>query len=54
MPKCRLNLVKPGGFYGVVDLAHRDEKPTMYDEPICWFPKDVDNSGRWPGLGDVG
>ena len=45
MPKCRLNLVKPGGFYGVVDTAHRDEKPTMYDEPICWFPKDVDNSG---------
>jgi hypothetical protein len=45
MPKCRLNLVKPGGFYGVVDLAHRDDRPTMYDEPICWFPKDVDNSG---------
>ncbi|WP_435008566.1 DUF6797 domain-containing protein [Tundrisphaera lichenicola] len=45
MPKCRLNLVKPGGFYGVVDLAHRDEMPTIYDEPICWFPKDVDNSG---------
>jgi hypothetical protein len=45
MPKCRLNLVKPGGFYGVVDTSHRDEKPTMYDEPICWFPKEVDNSG---------
>lgn len=45
MPKCRLNLVKPGGFYGVVDLAHRDDRPTIYDEPICWFPKDVDNSG---------
>ncbi len=45
MPKCRLNWVKPGGFYGVVDTAHRDEKPAMYDEPICWFPKDVDNSG---------
>ncbi len=45
MPKCRLNWIKPGGFYGVVDTAHRDDKPTMYDEPICWFPKDVDNSG---------
>ncbi|WP_435020206.1 DUF6797 domain-containing protein [Tundrisphaera sp. TA3] len=45
MPKSRLNMIKPGGFYGVVDTAHRDEKPTMYDEPICWFPKDVDNSG---------
>ncbi len=45
MPKCRLNWIKPGGFYGVVDTAHRDDKPTMYDEPICWLPKDVDNSG---------
>jgi len=45
MPKCRLNWIKPGGFEGVVDAAHRDEKPTIYDEPICWFPKDVDNSG---------
>ncbi len=45
MPKCRLNWIKPGGFYGVVDTAHRQDKPTMYDEPICWFPKDVDNSG---------
>ncbi len=44
MPKCRLNWINPGGFYGVVDTAHRDDKPTMYDEPICWFPKDVDNS----------
>ena len=45
MPMCRLNMIKPGGFYGVVDAAHRDDKPTMYDEPICWFPKSVDNSG---------
>ena len=44
MPKCRLNWVEPGGFYGVVSTAHRSESPTMYDEPICWFPKDVDNS----------
>ena len=44
MPKCRLNWVKPGGFYGVVATAHRAEPPTMYDEPICWLPRDVDNS----------
>ena len=44
MPKCRLNWVEPGGFYGVVSTAHRSESPSMYDEPICWFPKDVDNS----------
>ncbi len=44
MPKCRLNMIHEGGFYGCVALAHRAETPTMYDEPICWFPKDVDNS----------
>ena len=44
-PVCRLNWVKPGGFYGVVDLAHRDQPPTIAEPPICWFPKSIDNSG---------
>ena len=44
MPKCRLNWIQPGDFLGVVDTAHTELKPSMYDEPICWFPKDVDNS----------
>ena len=43
-PMCRLNWVKQGGFYGVVDLAHRATPPTDYDRPLCWFPKEVDNS----------
>jgi hypothetical protein len=43
-PNCRLNWVKPGGFYGVVDLAHRDKPPTQTDNPLCWLPHDVDNS----------
>ncbi|NBY35837.1 MAG: hypothetical protein EBQ59_00035, partial [Verrucomicrobia bacterium] len=43
-PVCRLNWVKQGGFYGVVDLAHRATPPADYDRPLCWFPKDVDNS----------
>jgi hypothetical protein len=43
-PRCRLNWIKPGGFYGVVDLAHRDPAPTDYDRPLCWLPKEVDNS----------
>ena len=41
---CRLNWVRQGGFYGVVDLAHRTTPPTDYDRPLCWFPKNVDNS----------
>jgi hypothetical protein len=43
-PVCRLNWVKQGGFYGVVDLAHREAPPTDYDRPLCWLPKSVDNS----------
>lgn len=43
-PACRINWINPGGFYGVVDLAHRSEPPTDYDRPICWMPKRVDNS----------
>ena len=43
-PMCRLNWVKQGGFYGVVDLAHQATPPTDYDRPLCWFPKEVDNS----------
>jgi hypothetical protein len=43
-PMCRLNWVKQGGFYGVVDLAHRTAPPADYDRPLCWFPKEVDNS----------
>ncbi len=44
-PACKINWIKPGGFYGVVDLAHRDPAPTSYDPPLCWLPKRVDNSG---------
>ncbi|MEY4133615.1 MAG: hypothetical protein RL592_1673, partial [Verrucomicrobiota bacterium] len=43
-PVCRLNWVKQGGFYGVPPLAHRATEPTDYDRPLCWFPKEVDNS----------
>jgi glucose/arabinose dehydrogenase len=44
-PACKINWIKPGGFYGVVDLAHRDPAPTDYDPPLCWLPKRIDNSG---------
>lgn len=43
-PVCRLNWIKPGGFYGVPPLAHQTPEPADYDRPLCWFPKDVDNS----------
>ncbi len=44
-PVCKINWIKPGGFYGVVPLAHRDPPPTDYDRPLCWLPRRVDNSG---------
>ena len=51
VPQCRINywtkqeLAKRKGFGGVVDLAHREPKPDTYDPPICWLPKNIDNSG---------
>src|SRR4029453_12375767 len=44
-PACRLNWVTQGGFYGVVDLAHRDPPPTRTDNPLCWR----DHPRRQPG-----
>ena len=51
MPACRLNYIRPGGFSGVMDLAHRDTPPTIYDPPICFMPHKIDNSSGaqvWP------
>lgn len=44
MPKCRLNWMNKGAFVGVMDLAHRETPPTIYDDPVCWFPHYIDNS----------
>lgn len=43
-PTCPINWIKPGGFYGVVDFAEPKTKPTMRDNPLCWLPRDIDNS----------
>jgi hypothetical protein len=51
MPVCRLNYIRKGGFSGVMDLAHREPLPTIYDPPICFLPHKVDNSSGsqvWP------
>ena len=51
-PACKINWINRGGFYGVVDLAHREidlstsqHSTPPYDRPVCWLPKRVDNSG---------
>lgn len=43
-PVCRLNWIREGGFYGVVDLAHQKSPPTRTDNPLCWLPYSWDNS----------
>lgn len=47
-PTCPINMVEPGGFYGVETLAHvknADDMPE-YKQPLCWLShQDVDNSG---------
>ena len=45
IPACPINWVEEGGFYGVEDLAQRDEIPE-FNKPLCWLSKrDFDNSG---------
>ena len=44
MPSSKLNLVKPGGYYGMAPTAQRTPVPTDYDQPICWLPMSMDNS----------
>ncbi|MEN9678329.1 MAG: hypothetical protein RIS76_4225 [Verrucomicrobiota bacterium] len=64
VPACRVNLMKPGGFYGHVFTAHTATPHTNdYDGPLFWIPKNVDNSsggqfwvtsGKWgPFEGDL-
>ncbi len=44
MPSTRIDQYKPGDFYGDLRAHHRKVPPTMYDQPICWLPREVDNS----------
>jgi hypothetical protein len=44
VPSTRVDVVKPGGFYGYMPSHHRPVAPTTYDPPLCWLPHSVDNS----------
>jgi hypothetical protein len=58
-PSSRLNLVRPGGFYGFVPHSHAAGRPPRdadYDPPLCWIPQSLDNSGgsqAWVPPGDM-
>ena len=44
VPSSRVNLMRPGGFYGHVHTAHTSVPPTDYDKPLLWLPHQMDNS----------
>ena len=44
VPRCPINWIREGGFYGVETLAHKTPVP-KYDKPLCWLDKGWDNSG---------
>lgn len=43
-PKCPINWVKKDSFLGVTDFMP-NPKPTKRTPPLCWMPKNIDNSG---------
>lgn len=52
VPMCPINWITPGYFGGVVDTAHHKltstgKKPDLSERPapLCWMPKNIDNSG---------
>lgn len=60
MPATRIDRYQRGGFYGDMRTHHRDTPPATFDAPLCWLPRDVDNSaggqvwvpkGVWGALG---
>ena len=44
VPTSRIDLIKPGRFYGYVPHAHTAAPPTVYEPPLCWIPYQLDNS----------
>ena len=44
MPASKLSLVKPGGFYGMMQTAHRDVTMDDFSPPMLWLPMQVDSS----------
>lgn len=45
IPSCPINWIKPGGFYGVEHVAHKNPVPE-FNPPLCWLSRSGwDNSG---------
>lgn len=44
IPATRIDMVQPGGFYGHMPTHRRETKPEIYDDPLLWMPRSIDNS----------
>ncbi|MFO0935193.1 MAG: hypothetical protein U0798_01595 [Gemmataceae bacterium] len=44
MPATRVDEFVKGGFYGDMRAHHRKVAPKIYDGPLTWIPREVDNS----------
>ena len=44
VPETRVDVIRPGGFYGFTPMHKRAAPPTTYDPPLCWIPRSIDNS----------
>ena len=44
VPETRLDVIKPGGFYGYMPMHKRATEPATYDAPLMWIPRVLDNS----------
>ena len=60
VPETRIDVVKPGGFYGFMPSHKRAIAPTDFDRPLLFVPRPLDNSaggeawipkGEWGALG---
>jgi hypothetical protein len=43
-PSSRVDICRPGGFGGLMDAAHADPRPLIFDEPLAWLHVDLDSS----------
>jgi hypothetical protein len=44
VPETRLDIIKPGGFYGYMPMHKRSAEPAAFDLPLTWVPRTLDNS----------
>ncbi len=44
MPSTRIDIYRKGGFYGDMRTHHRKVPPKTYNPPLCWLPRQLDNS----------